>query len=129
VARRKSPPSRNGTAHPADAPPENDSLDFDDSPVVDGGAIPISIESPRQEAEPVHATPHGPANVVEPPRAPLSNSQPSPVVTSIQHTGLGLKQVVLLVLTMVFIAVAVSAAVTLYVTRGAHPPAAETTQP
>lgn len=129
VARRRMPSSRNGTAHPADAPLENDSLDFDDSPTSDGGAIPVSIETPRQEAEPVPATIHGPVNGVESPPAPSSNPESPPMVPSVQHTGLGLKQVVLLVLTMVFIAVAVSAAVTLYVTRGARPPAAETTQP
>ena len=129
VARRKAPSSRNGTAHPADAPPENDALDFDDSPPVDGGAIPVSVEARRHEAEPAPVTPHAPLNGAEPLRASPSNPQPSPVLTSVQHTGLGLKQVVLLVLTMVFIAVAVSAAVTLYVTRGARQPAAETTQP
>ena len=40
-----------------------------------------------------------------------------------------MKQVVLLVVTMVFIAIAVSTAVTLYVARGARPPAVETNQP
>ena len=126
VARRKAP-SRNGAAPPADAPPENDALDFEDNSAVDAGAIPVSIEAPRHETEAVPVRPHVPSNVTESVRTPSSSQQAA--ATTVQHAGLGVKQVVLLVVTMVFIAVAVSAAVTLYVTRGSRPPAAETTQP
>jgi hypothetical protein len=56
-------------------------------------------------------------------------SQWPPAAPGFQQTGLGMKQVVLLVVTMVFIAIAVSTAVTLYVARGTRPPAAETHQP
>ncbi|HEY6828444.1 MAG TPA: [Fe-Fe] hydrogenase large subunit C-terminal domain-containing protein [Gemmatimonadaceae bacterium] len=128
VARRKAPPSRNGSAPPADAPPEND-LDLDEGMVTDARAIPLSIEGPRHEAESVASPTPAFANTMEPLRAPGSAPQPSPSIANLQHAGLGVKQVVLLVVTMVFIAVAVSAAVTLYVTRGSRPPAAETTQP
>jgi len=82
----------------------------------------VSVEGPRHEAEPAHSTPAF-VNGVEPLRVA------SPAVTSVQQTGLGVRQVILLVVTMVFIAVAVSAAVTLYVTRGSRSPASETTQP
>jgi len=129
VARRKAPPSRNGSAPPADAPPENDLLDLDEGVAPDPGAIPLSIEAPRQETESVVSSTRGFANSIEPLRAPASAPQPSGSIANLQHAGLGVKQVVLLVVTMVFIAVAVSAAVTLYVTRGSRPPAAETTQP
>jgi len=114
VARRKSPPpsSRNG-APPADAPPDNDALDLDDTSPSDVGAIPVSIESPRPENPP----------------APTAGTAPPPPAHRSQPVSLGLRQVVLLVVTMVFIAVAVSAAVTLYVTRGARPPVVETNQP
>jgi hypothetical protein len=104
VARRKSPPGRNGSAPAADAPPDRDALDLDEISSVENGAIPVSIEAP-----------------------PAANAHA--VGTTIGQTGLGVKQIVVLVVTMVFIAAAVSAAVTLYVTHGSRPPAVETTQP
>jgi hypothetical protein len=104
-------------------------LDLDQGMAPDAGAIPLSIERPRQEAESVASPAPAFANSTEPLRAPASAPQPSSSIASLQHAGLGVKQVVLLVVTMVFIAVAVSAAVTLYVTRGSRPPAAQTTQP
>jgi len=107
VARRKSPPGRNGGAPPADAPLDNDALDLDETPPVDAGAIPVSIESSRSER----------------PLPPFT-----PPTAAVQHASLSLKQVVLLVVTMVCIAVAVSAAVTLYVARGSRPPV-ETSRP
>ena len=111
VARRKSPQGggRNGSAPPADAPPDRDEQDLDDSSPADGGAIPVSIEAPRAESAP--------------------QSPPLPVAAAVHNMGLGVKQIVLLVVTMVFIAAAVSAAVTLYVTHGSRPPAVETSQP
>lgn len=112
VARRKSPPGggRNGSAPPADAPPDQDEQDLDADSPADAGAIPVSIETPRAEGTP-------------------QRHQPPAVVNGVHNTGLGVKQIVLLVLTMVFIAAAVSAAVTLYVTHGSRPPAVETNQP
>ena len=104
VARRKSPSGRNGSAQPADALPDRDALDLDDIAPTDPGGIPVSIEAPRPESS-------------------------APALRSIPQTGLGVKQIVLLVVTMVFIAAAVSAAVTLYVTHGSRPPAVETRQP
>jgi len=104
VARRKSPSGRNGSAQPADALPDRDALDLDDIAPTDAGAIPVSVEAPRAES-------------------------PPPAPASITQTGLSVKQIVLLVVTMVFIAAAVSAAVTLYVTHGSRPPAVETRQP
>jgi hypothetical protein len=108
---------------PADAPQERDTLDLDDSSPANGGAIPVSIEGPSRE------TASSPATHAGLPRVVANPPQPQSILTAIQHAGLGMKHVVLLVLTMVFIAAAVSAAVTLYVGRGARPPAAETNQP
>ncbi|HEV8217326.1 MAG TPA: [Fe-Fe] hydrogenase large subunit C-terminal domain-containing protein [Gemmatimonadaceae bacterium] len=129
VARRKSPPGRNGSPPTADAPPDRDALDLDEISSLENGAIPVSIETPRSESSApapasrtegsAHVDPGAVAN------APYSRS----IATTIAQSGLGVKQIVLLVLTMVFIAAAVSAAVTLYVTHGSRPPAAETTQP
>jgi hypothetical protein len=119
VARRRSPPARNGTMPPADAPPDRDGLDLEDSPPTSNGAIPVSVEGPARDASAVATPP------VEPPRV-VSHQ---PLSGAIAQTGLGVKQLVLLVLTMVFIAVAVSAAVTLYVSRGSRPPAVQTNQP
>lgn len=125
VARRKSPPSRNGTASPADAAPDRDALDLDDAMPGQNGAIPVSIET----APPAIAAIAEPIAHIDPARAPAGLPQTASAPTSTQQNGLGIKQIVLLVSTMVFIAVAVSAAVTLYVTRNSRPPAAETTRP
>ncbi len=133
VARRKapSPPSRNGSMSPADAPLDTDSLELDDNSAAGAGAIPVSIEGPRQETEAAATTSSTPPfpHIIEPLRVSAIDQQPTPAATSVHQAGLGIKQVILLVVTMVFIAVAVSAAVTLYVTRGSRPPTAETTQP
>jgi hypothetical protein len=124
VARRRSPPGRNGTAPHADLPPDHDALDLEGGSPVETGAIPVSIEGPSREDTAAPAVGH-----IETPRAVVGAPQSPPATTGFQQTGLGMKQVVLLVVTMVFIAIAVSTAVTLYVARGARPPAAETNQP
>jgi hypothetical protein len=124
VARRRSPSGRNGTAPHADLPLEHDALDLDGGSPVESGAIPVSIEGPPTENTGAPAVAH-----VEPPRMAANTSQWPPAAPVFQQTGLGMKQVVLLVVTMVFIAIAVSTAVTLYVARGTHPTAAETRQP
>jgi len=122
VARRRPPSGRNGTVPPADAPLERDGLDLDDSPPSNGRAIPLSIEVPPRETIP------SPGLHVEPTQV-ANAAKAQPTLTSLQYPGLGVKQLVLLVMTMVFIAAAVSAAVTLYVARGARPAPTQTSQP
>jgi len=124
VARRRSPSARNGTAPHADLPPDHDALDLEGVTPIESGAIPVSIEGPSPEIAVAPGVGH-----IEAPRVAANPPQWTSAAPGVQHTGLGMKQVVLLVVTMVFIAIAVSTAVTLYVARGARPPAVETNQP
>jgi hypothetical protein len=105
-------------------PPEHDALDLEGVSPVESGALPVSIEGPSPANAVAPAVGH-----IEAPRMAADTPQWTSTAHGIQHTGLGMKQVVLLVVTMVFIAIAVSTAVTLYVARSGRPPAVETNQP
>jgi hypothetical protein len=88
----------------------------------------VSIENPRVNSSfPALSPPL--TDLATPVEARAIPASPQLHPAGILPHSLGMKQVVLLVVTMVCIAIAVSATVTLYVARSVRPPAVETNQP